>query len=249
MRKMVFGGCLVALFLLTVIIDISFAQSAETDSQFHVNDQIFGTQQNETEEVEIQLNTGYWKSYISDTKSILTSPSRWERSDWIKTSLVLGTTFGLYIFDQNIQDWVQDHRDDSSDDIANFAKPFGNGLYLLPSLGVYYLYGHFFASNKAKRTGLLGLESFIVSGVFTQAIKFTGHRHRPDTGDDYDTWDGPSFSSNHLSFPSGHSSTAFSIATVIASEYDHIVFIPPLAYGIATLTALSRVHLINEAPI
>ena len=51
MRKVVFGGCLVALFLLTVIIDVSFAQSAETDSQFHFNDQIFEAHQNETEEV------------------------------------------------------------------------------------------------------------------------------------------------------------------------------------------------------
>jgi len=59
MRKVVFGGCLVVLFLLTVIIDISFARSAETDSQFHFNDQIFEAHQNETEEVEMQLNTDY----------------------------------------------------------------------------------------------------------------------------------------------------------------------------------------------
>jgi membrane-associated phospholipid phosphatase len=88
----------------------------------------------------------------------------------------------------------------------------------------------------------MSLGSFVVSGIFTQVIKFSTHRHRPDAGNSRGTWDGPGFSNSNLSFPSGHSSTAFSIATVIASEYNDIEFVPPLAYGIATLTALSRVN-------
>jgi membrane-associated phospholipid phosphatase len=54
--------------------------------------------------------------------------------------------------------------------------------------------------------------------------------------------DGPSFSTSHLSFPSWQSSSAFAIGTVIASEYSDKVWVPPLAYGIATLTGLARIH-------
>jgi membrane-associated phospholipid phosphatase len=240
--KTIFKGWLAAFFFLTVIINLSFAQLPDANSQFQLVNQIIHAEEDQAEEVEIQSNRGFWKTYISDTKSILTSPSRWERSDWIKASLIMGITVGLYFFDQDIQEWVQENRDDSSDNIARFVKPFGNGRYTLPPLGILYLYGHFYENEKARTVSLLSLESFIISGIFTQAIKLTGHRHRPNSGDQYDTWDGPSFSTDHLSFPSGHSTAAFSIATVIASEYEDNVLIPPLAYGIATLTALSRVN-------
>lgn len=207
------------LLLLFGIADISFAQSDGID-----------------------LSVNYWKGYISDTKTIITSPSHWDSRDWIKASLFAGVTIGLYAFDQDIQDWVQDNRNDTTNDIAKFAKPFGEGIYTLPPLLVFYIYGHYFDNKKAKRVSLLSLESFAVTGIFTQVIKFTGHRHRPTSGDSSTTWDGPAFSASNLSFPSGHASSAFSIATVIALEYEDMVIIPPLSYGIATLTALSRVN-------
>jgi membrane-associated phospholipid phosphatase len=78
--------------------------------------------------------------------------------------------------------------------------------------------------------------------VVVQTLKYATGRHRPYTGDGPRAWDGPGIHSDDaLSFPGGHASTAFSIATVIASEYDNII-VPILAYGIATLTALNRVE-------
>jgi membrane-associated phospholipid phosphatase len=43
-----------------------------------------------------------------------------------------------------------------------------------------------------------------------------------------------------MSFPSGHGSSAFAIATVIASEYDNPV-VQTLSYGVAAITALDRI--------
>jgi membrane-associated phospholipid phosphatase len=219
--------------------NVSIAQSVENELFNNVEESDNG--QTETEEV--RLNRDYFKGYVSDTKSILTSPLRWGVSGWVKASFVVSITVGLYTSDQEIQDWVQGERSDTSDSIAKFAEPFGDPTYTLPSLTALYLYGQFFKNEKAKRTTLLSFESLAISaGIFTQAIKFTAHRHRPRSGDPDDTWDGPSFSASHLSFCSGHSASAFAVATTIATEYKNIVFIPPLAYGIATLTALSRVN-------
>lgn len=190
----------------------------------------------------VKLNKNYFKGYISDTKSIFTSPLRWEKSDWVKASLIAGITGGLYAFDQEIQDWMQGNRSNTSNNISKFAKPFGNGRYTLPSLGAFYLYGHLNKDKTAQRVSLLSLESFMISGIFTQIIKFSGHRYRPNSEAGQNKWDGPGFSTSNLSFPSGHSSSAFAIGTIIASEYKESMFIPPLAYGIATLTAFSRVN-------
>lgn len=191
---------------------------------------------------EVELNREYWAGYLWDTKNILTSPLRWEAREWIKAALIAGITGGLYAFDQEIADFAQDNRNDISDTVAEIAEPFGNGTYTLPPLGLFYLYGLVTEDEKARRTALLSLESFVVAGLFTLAIKSIGHRHRPSSGDGPNAWDGPSFSRSHLSFSSGHSSAAFSIVTVIASEYEERAWIPPLAYGLATLTALSRVN-------
>jgi membrane-associated phospholipid phosphatase len=186
---------------------------------------------------EIKLDGNYWKGYVTDTKSILGTPSHWKKAPAIISIGVL-----LYNYDQDIKEWAQDSKTDTSIAIADVAEKFGNGLYVLPSLGAFYLYGHLAEDTKVTRTALLSLESFVVAGMFVQAIKVTGGRHRPNTNDKYNTWDGPSSSLDNLSFPSGHSQTAFSIATVIATEYSASNIVPPIAYGIATLAALSRVH-------
>jgi membrane-associated phospholipid phosphatase len=191
---------------------------------------------------EVELNRDYLKGFITDTGTLITSPSRWDNSDWLKAALFAGITAGLYAFDEDIQDWVQENRNTTTDKISDLAMPFGEGIYTLPSLGLFYLYGHLYNDKRAKRCALLSMESFIVTGIFTQTIKFTAHRHRPDSGDSSRRWDGPSLSTTNLSFPSGHTSSAFAIATVIASEYGDSPLIPVLSYSIATLTALSRVN-------
>jgi membrane-associated phospholipid phosphatase len=199
-------------------------------------------QGDEERAVEYRPSWAYWKGYIEDTGEIVTSPARWEGSDWIRASLVVGMTVGLYALDQEIRDWAQDSRNGTSDDISAVFEKVGNGLYLLPSLGVFYLYGHLAEDGKARRAALLSLESLVLSGVFTNVLKYSTHRHRPNSGDPYDTWDGPGLSTSDLSFPSGHATTAFSVLTVIASEYGEHTAVPIIAYSAAALAALSRVH-------
>jgi len=238
--RIILRSWLVALLLIAAITGASFAQSLRNELSFNSPYQQTPTEYNYSKE--LKLNRDYFEGYISDIKNILTSPSHWQRSDWIKASLIAGITAGLYTQDQKIQDWVQENRSTTSDKISKFAKPFGDGRYTLPGLGALYLYGHLFEDEKAQRTTLLSLKSLVISGLFVQALKFAGHRHRPSSGDTYNMWDGPSFSTSNLSFPSGHASSAFAIATIIASEYADKAFVPPLVYGIATLTALSRVN-------
>ncbi len=195
-----------------------------------------------TQAGEVKFNKEYFKGFIADTEDILTSPARWDKSDWITASLVAGTTIGLYVNDDKIKDWVQRNKNTTSQDIVRNARRVGAAS--LPVLGAFYLYGYATDNDKAQKTVLLSIESFAITGVFVQTLKFGTHRHRPYTGDPYNTWDGPSFDNEggHLSFPSGDASSAFAVATVVATEYDNYVIVPPLAYGAATAIALGRVY-------
>jgi hypothetical protein len=67
-------------------------------------------------------------------------------------------------------------------------------------------------------------QAIIVTQVWTQALKLAVRRTRPD-------------GSNRLSFPSGHSSNAFTAATVIGRHYPKLI-VP--GYGLATYIAISR---------
>jgi len=188
---------------------------------------------------DISLSSKYFKGYISDTKDIVTSPLRWEKNDWLKASLVAGVTLGLYAFDEEINEWIQDNR---HDDISEFAEPFGDYKKVLPPLVLFYAVGHVANNNKVKRTALLTIENVVITGIFTQVMKYSFQRHRPGTGDPYDSWDGPGGGGDHLAFPSGHVSLAFSIATPIAIEYKDNLIVPPLAYGLASLVGWSRMN-------
>ena len=90
-------------------------------------------------------------------------------------------------------------------------------------------------------SGIDALESSIAAaGIVTPAIKTVVGRARPirDLGKH---WFQP-FNSGFQSFPSGHATNAFAMATAIATRYEDNRYIPAIAYGLATSVALARVH-------
>jgi membrane-associated phospholipid phosphatase len=240
--EIIFAIGLIAAIMGLLYPQISLAQPAEdNESGESFNPESPGKVEGTSE---AEFIKDYLKGYISGSKYILTSPFRWDKSDWLKFSLVAGSTVGLFALDYEIQDWAQRRRNSTANKVSGIFEPFGNGAVSLPALGAFYLYGHFGEDKRARSTALLGLESFVISAVFTEGIKVMTHRQRPDEGGQSDKWYGPSFAftGSHLSFPSGDAALAFSINTVIASQYQDTAWVAPLAYGIATMVALGRIN-------
>jgi membrane-associated phospholipid phosphatase len=98
--------------------------------------------------------------------------------------------------------------------------------------------------------GREGAEALLISGVVTQLIKGTVGRERPSSAtghaDNYEF--GRGFGNNAFSsFPSGHTSVAFSVATVMAVGTAHKSpllhnTISVIAFGVATSVGLSRLY-------
>lgn len=156
-------------------------------------------------------------------------------------SLVTGAAAALFTQDDEITTWVQKNKTSFSSHLADDVSAMYT--YSFPAMAGLGLYGLLAADEKAKRTFLFGTESAIITAAFVQTLKRSTGRHRPYTGDSHDTWSGPTLSghNDHLSFPSGDASTAFALASVVASEYDNRV-VPPLVYTASVLVALERVH-------
>jgi membrane-associated phospholipid phosphatase len=230
--------CFISLFITTPALA---AQDQSTPSPEAAAAQGAGQSADTPKDASVELNKAYFKGYVTDLKSIVTSPARWDTTDWITATVVTGVAVGLYDNDAKIQKWVLDHKTGTTDNVGKDATSLGFGKFTPVLIGGMYVYGHFADDGKMRKTALLSAESFVLTGVFVQALKVSTGRHRPYTGDPPHTWEGHELngSGSTMSFPSGHASSAFAIATVIASEYDNYV-VPPLAYGVAAITALNR---------
>jgi len=88
----------------------------------------------------------------------------------------------------------------------------------------------------------LSLESWLTTGIIVRGLKSVVGRARPWTGESSHSFHPFSTRSSFASFPSGHASSAFAVATVIADQSKK-VYIDILAYSLATMAAFSRVHL------
>ena len=190
----------------------------------------------------MELNRDYFKKIFSDIAYIGRSPLVWDRSDWITAGWIAGGTGMFIALDEEINSAFKNNRSIYTEKLMDIFEPFGNGAFTVPALATVYFLSHFHENEKAKRTALIATESFLITGLYTSILKYSFGRHRPRTGNSSTSFDGFSTNKNYNSFPSGHTSTAFAIATVVANQYEKTPYIKPISYGIAAMTGLSRIN-------
>jgi membrane-associated phospholipid phosphatase len=190
-----------------------------------------------------KLDKNYIKSYWYDTKAFVASPANWRKKQWIGLGVVAGAGVVAYSQDERIQKYFVNHQSTTADNFTKYVfEPFGSFSPVI--VGGLYIGGRLVKDNRLAGTSLTAGKALIVAGAFSVVVKQLTHRHRPFQDDvpDHANWDGPFSSIEYNSFPSGHSTAAFSMATVYAMEYWNTIWVPVLAYTLATGTAVSRVY-------
>jgi membrane-associated phospholipid phosphatase len=181
------------------------------------------------------------RSY-EDAKHVLTSPFHWSQRDLITFALLSAGTFGLMHADEDLQDWVQERRNSTTDGISKWTDRYTKRTTGL-TMGGFYLGGMIFRNKKAKETAFLCLESVALAEGITKGVKYLVGRTRPFGNKGASHFDPLEFPppSSSLSFPSGHATTAFALSSVIAEQYGNLPLTLAL-YGWATVVALARVN-------
>ena len=184
------------------------------------------------------------RRYWTDAGALYSAPLRWDVEDWKKAAgfgLVLG---GLFAVDTHWNRESQLHRNAQTDDAANFVRPMGGAGAVGLSLAL--LGEGLVAHNQTELdSGRDALEASVLTAFLTNLVlKPAFGRVRPNTSGGATEF--KPFSSN-ASFPSGESTEAFSVASVIATRA-HGWVIPTIAYTVASLVAFERLDLNAHFP-
>jgi membrane-associated phospholipid phosphatase len=178
-------------------------------------------------------DSNFLKDIASDQKAIWTSPFHIGHSDWTWLAPFGLITGGLIATDKRTSSWV-----DTGGSLPGVSTKvsWNGGIYVAAgvSAGMYTI-GRWRHDDKLRETGRLAGEALADSQIVTQASKFAFGRLRPSEGDA----EGRFFKGGR-SFFSGHASASWSVATVIACEYDDNPYAVIGAYGLATAVSLSR---------
>lgn len=139
----------------------------------------------------------------------------------ITAAIIMGRDSG---FDQFQEDMAED---EPMGDLAHFGDYMGQLVPNLLYMGGMYWNHKSSKSNKSLRRAMLMFKTTLYSGITTGILKRVVNQKRPHGGD-------------RLSFPSGHTTTAFAFASVVGLEHNKAWAIG--AYSIATIVAFSRLN-------
>lgn len=194
-------------------------------------------------DLRVALNPEDYYTVEEIRKTVEPSKSRFIPLDINKknlTAFAAATSLGLVIFnnDQEILDWVQETKDENIQESADFINEFVENTVPAVAAGTYFL-GATLENGKLKRAGLIAITGGLATGILTQAVKYTTGRKRPNEGEgpyEFGNW-------GELSFFSGHTSSAFSLATALVEVYGNKhKSIPFIAYGMAAFAAYARMY-------
>lgn len=183
------------------------------------------------------------KAYVGlvwdDIKATFTAPATWNTRDWLIFGGVAASVGTVAVFDEDIQRAVQRNRNKTLDDFSTAVQGFGNE-YAPGVIGAFYVGGMVFDDPQAKAVALDATSaSIIASALVLYPTKYMVGRARP--GANQGAYHFQPFGGSD-SFPSGHTTEAFTLATVIAEHY-HSIWIDMGCYGLASAVGYARLDL------
>ena len=200
-----------------------------------------------------------FKSYFillgSDLKQEITAPFHIRRKDLIPLGAYLVMQGALFLTDEPVQRFALDLRDHNAGvrNVSKHITRFG-ASYEAYVLGGLAAYGFIFKNEKIQTTTLLSTQAYLTGWAMESLLKMLSGRQRPYYYDPNHleaepTFHGPFGSRGrdingkrlNSSFPSGHTTVAFAVATVFAKEYKDRPLVPIIAYTASTMVGLSRI--------
>ncbi len=197
-------------------------------------------------ELKAQNSLNYWQIFKSDIgqcfadykqlgKDVCNSPN----TSLIKYEGLFGSIIFGYLIDDEVR--LGEPRRKTIFEL----KQMGEAYTALAVPSLIYSYGFIFKDDYVRTTGRLLFESLALSSLINITLKFSFGRARPFMDRGYNDFELFETSNSYQSFPSGHSTVAFTIATVLSERIDRWWAYIGL-YTCASLTAYERIKSDNH---
>jgi len=178
---------------------------------------------------------------LKDAGAYCIAPLHFTGKEWLYTGTVVGGTALIMTTDKEVRRQLGRNTSVSiNHDFWDGPYYYGHGLVAGLFSGGVYLTGLFTRSDDLRVTGRMLMESIAFSGSFVLILKVVTGRGRPYISEGQWNFKGFKVKDDYMSFSSNHSAVAFAMSTVL-SQRIHNVWASIGLYGIAGLTALSRV--------
>lgn len=189
------------------------------------------------------LDSSYWRGWYKTPGHVL-DISQWEERGWWTAAGITAVGVGIYAFDEEIEEAFVGLRTPATAEFSHYvAEPIGSGLYSLGGSAVLWTVGLVTEDQRLQRTSAQAFKAFVLTGGATVMLKQLTHRARPNESSLSIEWFGPyAITGDNDAFPSGHTSTAFAVASVFAHSYSDRPWVGITAYSLASLAGLSRIH-------
>jgi hypothetical protein len=197
-------------------------------------------------------NASFPAVVADDVKTVFTAPSDWTTEDWKTagwaTLAVVGTAV---VADRPVRDFMCQQSKMSScpgagpnAEVTNSAlttiENFGQ-TYALGVMGGFYLAGVVTDNEKSVLVAQDLVAASVASALVNQSFKVVANRSRPRDNLGNNDFVGYTGLNNNSSFPSGHTTEAFTLASVISSHYDE-TWVSVLSYSTAGLVGVARMY-------
>lgn len=189
-------------------------------------------------EVESIVFKDYLASY---PQSVLHAPKFYVQEKPELVALFALGTGGLYFIDKQIANSVSCDESGRMNDVYAVVSGFGDAKYVFPALGATALSAYILDADELLDMSLVSIKSAVLSSAATYTLKTVIRRGLPEEqrGEKFIGL-GFGISKREKSFPSGHSTLAWSIAPVIAAYYPDQAWVKPLVYTLAGAVSFSR---------
>lgn len=176
-----------------------------------------------------------------DFKYEATAPSRWDSQDWQNIGWAALAVAGTSIVaDAPVRDFMR--RQTPGNSFLNNVENFGQ-VWALGVMGGFYAAGLATGSDKSVQVAEDLLSASMISATINQTFKVAVNRYRPRDDQGTVNLQGYTGLNNNSSFPSGHTTEAFTLASVIASSYEDDPWVGYTVYSIAGMVGIARMYL------
>jgi len=193
--------------------------------------------------VEKKLERSFYgiPQFAHETYLFVAAPTRWHEADWLRVGVTLALVAAIMPFDKTLNNATQGNQHYYNSIPIVAGRMYGEWYTIGTVTAIFGGFGILAHDTAAKKIAIELFQAGAYSELFTEVLKIGVGRSRPYENEGPFKFRPFNLNNNTESMPSGHSTSAFALSTVMF-RHAHSTFLKILAFVPAGFTVFSRLY-------